>query len=80
MNFQELLARFLTGTSVDVDADLYYSDVSVTEEDLAQLRAMFETRLAVSYGSSGSGLDFPPYVEPSLANANSLLANVRLKV
>lgn len=80
MNFQELLDRFLTGTSVDVDADLHYSDVSVTEEDLAQLRAMFETRLAVSYGSSGSGLNFPPYVEPSLVNANSLLANVKLKV
>ena len=80
MNFQELLDRFLTDTSVDVDADLYYSDVSVTEEDLAQLRAMFETKLAVSYGSNRSGLDFPPHVEPTMANANALLGNIKLEV
>ena len=80
MNFQELLDRFLADTSVDVDADLHYSDVPVTEEDLAQLRAMFETRLAVSYGSNRSGLDFPPYVEPTMANANALLGNIKLEV
>ena len=52
MSFQELLDRFLADTSVDVDADLHYSDVPVTEEDLVQLRTMFETRLAVQHGTN----------------------------
>lgn len=52
MSFQELLDRFLADTSVDVDTDLHYSDVPVTEEELAQLRAMFETRLAVQHDTN----------------------------
>lgn len=52
MSFQELLDRFLADTSVDVGTDLHYSDVPVTEEDLVQLRTMFETRLAVQHGTN----------------------------
>lgn len=80
--FQDLLNDYMKAEakSQSTDWDLYYSAEPLTTEELAQLRAQFETRLAVSYGSNRSGLDFPPYVEPTIANVNSLLANVKLEV
>ena len=80
--FQQLLDGYMKAESKSqsTDWDLYYSNEPLTSEELAQLRAMFETRVAVSYGSNYSGLNFPPYVEPTIANVNSLLANVKLEV
>ena len=80
--FKELIDSYMKAEakSQSTDWDLYYANDPLTEEELAQLRAQFETRLAVSYGSNYSGLDFPPHVEPSLSNANSLLTNVKLEV
>ena len=80
--FKQLLDNHMKSEakSQSTDWDLYYSAEPLTEEELAQLRAQFETRLAVSYGSNYSGLDLPPHVEPSLSNANSLLTNVKLEV
>ena len=80
--FQQLLNDYMKAEakSQSVDWDLYYANDPLTEEELAQLRAQFETKLAVSYGSNRSGLDFPPHVEPSLNSANSLLTNVKLEV
>ena len=80
--FQQLVDGYMKAEakSQSTDWDLYYSNEPLTEAELAQLRAQFETRVAVSYGSSVSGLKFPPHVEPTLENANALLANVRLEV
>ena len=80
--FKELIDSYMKAeaTSQSTDWDLYYSTEPLTEEELAQLRAQFETRLAVSYGSNYSGLDFPPHVEPTLANVNALLGNIKLEV
>ena len=80
--FQDLLDGYMKAgsKSQSTDWDLYYSNEPLTSEELAQLRAQFETRVAISYGSSRSGLDFPPHVEPTLDNANALLSNVKLKV
>ena len=80
--FQQLLNNYMKAEaeSQSTDWDLYYSNEPLTEAELAQLRAQFETRVAISYGSSGSGLNFPPYVEPTLENANALLTNVKLEV
>lgn len=80
--FQQLVNDYMKSEveSQSVDRDLYYSAEPLTSEELAQLRAQFETRLAVSYGSNRSGLDFPPHVEPTMANVNALLGNIKLEV
>ena len=79
--FKELMDGYMEDNSRSVDWDLYYSAEPLTSEELAQLRAQFETRVAVAYGSSRSGLDFPPEdVEPTIANANALLGNIKLEV
>lgn len=80
--FQDLLNDYMKAEakSQSTDWDLYYSAEPLTTEELAQLRAQFETRLAVSYGSNRSGLDFPPHVEPTMANVNALLGNIKLEV
>ena len=80
--FQQLLNNYMKAEaeSQSTDWDLYYSAEPLTSEELAQLRAQFETRVAVAYGSSRSGLDFPPEVEPTIANANALLGNIKLEV
>ena len=48
-SFAQLLAEssLAPTKSQDVDVDLYYADTTLTEEELAQLRTAFETRLAV---------------------------------
>ena len=52
ISFQQLLEDSLLTTSVPTsDNDLYYS-VDITEEELAQLRLAFETRLAVQHGTN----------------------------
>ena len=80
--FQQLVDGYMKAEvkSQSTDWDLYYSAEPLTSEELAQLRAMFETRLAVSYGSSGSGLNFPLHVEPTIANVNALLSSIKLEV
>ena len=80
--FKQLLDTYMKSEdkSQSTDWDLYYSAEPLTSEELAQLRAQFETRVAVAYGSSRSGLDFPPEVEPTIANANALLGNIKLEV
>lgn len=46
MEFKDILARFIATSTQDVDWDLYYEDSGITDDQIAQLRAVFETRLA----------------------------------
>lgn len=50
-SFKQILQESMLATqsqSQDVDVDLYYADTSLTEEELTQLRAAFEAKLAVN--------------------------------
>ena len=51
-SFKQLLEESMLATqesqSADVDVDLYYSNITLTEEELTQLRAAFEAKLAVN--------------------------------
>ena len=52
-SFQQILEDSLLTTSKPTsDRDLYYGDTGITEEELAQLRLAFETRLAVQRGTN----------------------------
>ena len=46
MEFKDILAQFMATPTQDVDWDLYYEDSGITDEQIAQLRAAFETKLA----------------------------------
>lgn len=47
MEFKDILAQFMTTPSQDVDWELYYGDSDITDEQIAQLTAAFNTRIAV---------------------------------
>lgn len=50
-SFKQLLEESMLATqsqSADVDVDLYYSNKTLTEEELKQLRTAFEAKLAVN--------------------------------
>ena len=50
MEFKDILAQFLATPTQDIDWDLYYEDSGITDDQIAQLTATFNTRLAVQEG------------------------------
>lgn len=52
MEFKDILAQFMATPSQDVDWDLYYQDSDITDDQIAQLTAAFNTRLAVQNGAT----------------------------
>ena len=52
MTFKDIMAQFMTTPTQNMDWDLYYEDSGITDEQIAQLRTMFETRLAVQGDSN----------------------------
>lgn len=52
MEFKDILAQFMATPSRDVDWDLYYEDSGITDDQIAQLVAAFNTRLAVQNGAT----------------------------
>ena len=52
MTFKEIMTQLMTTPTKDVDWDLYYEDTGITDEQIAQLRTIFETRLAVQGDSN----------------------------
>lgn len=46
MEFKDILAQFMATPTQDIDWDLYYEDSGISDEQIALLRAVFETRLA----------------------------------
>ena len=52
MEFKDIFNQFLATPSQDVDWDLYYEDSGITDDQIAQLTAAFNTRLAVQNGAT----------------------------
>ena len=50
MEFKDILAQFMTTPTQNIDWDLYYEDSGITDDQIAQLTAAFNARLAIQKG------------------------------